>query len=224
MSAACIHLAEAMYAGEDCGFALHDALLEQGAAALAEHFAAGGRHWRGCRALAVILAKGGAVLPTTRCGQAFQPADVKRLVLSGAADAVVADAFYHLPTSLNLESAATSYFAVAGFICHHRPRLASRLLRLPIDCLVQLGVERPEQVLRFVRFEIEQAPAHVTEDAGPEGLSWLTVELPQLTALIWSCWRTACGDILPIDRANDLLQPSDGSEHPALWTTWKPAT
>jgi hypothetical protein len=52
-----IALAEALYAGEDCGFALHDALLEAGHADLAEHFRRETVHPRGCWAMDVILAR-----------------------------------------------------------------------------------------------------------------------------------------------------------------------
>jgi hypothetical protein len=50
-------LAEALYAGEDCAFALHDALLEAGHADLAEHFRRETSHPRGCWAMDVILAR-----------------------------------------------------------------------------------------------------------------------------------------------------------------------
>jgi hypothetical protein len=49
-------LAEALYAGEDCAFALHDALEEAGHAELAEHFLAAG-HPRGCWALDALLGR-----------------------------------------------------------------------------------------------------------------------------------------------------------------------
>lgn len=52
-----VQLADAMAAGEDVAFALHDALLEAGRADLAEHFR-GGRHPRGCWALDAILGRG----------------------------------------------------------------------------------------------------------------------------------------------------------------------
>jgi len=60
----CIRLAEAMYHGEECGYALHDALLEAGQVALAGHFATVPRHWRGCWALDTILGKGDMVQAT----------------------------------------------------------------------------------------------------------------------------------------------------------------
>jgi len=47
-------LAEALYAGEDYGFALHDALLDAGHTELADHFRAP-THPRGCWALDLIL-------------------------------------------------------------------------------------------------------------------------------------------------------------------------
>jgi len=55
--ATAITLAEALYAGEPCGFALHDALLEAGHLALAEHFQAEPCHPKGCWALDRILGK-----------------------------------------------------------------------------------------------------------------------------------------------------------------------
>lgn len=55
--AAVIALAEALYAGEPCGFALHDALLEMGHPALAEHFAAETGHPKGCWVVDLLLAK-----------------------------------------------------------------------------------------------------------------------------------------------------------------------
>lgn len=64
MSGDCIRLAESMYNGGECGFALHDALLEAGQTALAVHFATVGRHWRGCWAVDSILGKGDIVQGT----------------------------------------------------------------------------------------------------------------------------------------------------------------
>lgn len=52
-----VHLADAMYAGQDCHhYALHDALLEAGHAEMAEHFREPG-HPKGCWALDLILGK-----------------------------------------------------------------------------------------------------------------------------------------------------------------------
>ena len=45
-----------MYAGEDCAFALHDALLEDGKPGLARHFMTP-EHPRGCKYLDLILGK-----------------------------------------------------------------------------------------------------------------------------------------------------------------------
>lgn len=55
--AAVVRLAEALYAGEDCTFALYDALLEAGHADLAEHF--GGKQWhpKGCWVVDFLLEK-----------------------------------------------------------------------------------------------------------------------------------------------------------------------
>lgn len=55
-SGAILRLAEALYGGEDCAFALHDALLEAGQPDLAAHFA-DGVHPKGCWALDRILGR-----------------------------------------------------------------------------------------------------------------------------------------------------------------------
>jgi hypothetical protein len=51
-----VKLAEAIYAGEDCSFALHDALLEAGHPELAEHFK-DKDHPKGCWVLDLLLGK-----------------------------------------------------------------------------------------------------------------------------------------------------------------------
>jgi hypothetical protein len=51
------HLAESLYSGTDCSFALHDALLEAGHPELAEHFAKEQWHPKGCWVLDVMLGK-----------------------------------------------------------------------------------------------------------------------------------------------------------------------
>jgi hypothetical protein len=52
-----VQLAESLYAGQDCAFALHDALLEAGHAELAEHFRQETWHPKGCWVMDVILGK-----------------------------------------------------------------------------------------------------------------------------------------------------------------------
>jgi hypothetical protein len=52
-----VQLAESLYAGTDCAFALHDALLDAGHAELAEHFRQEQWHPKGCWAIDVILGK-----------------------------------------------------------------------------------------------------------------------------------------------------------------------
>ena len=52
-----VQLAQALYDGQDCGFALHDALLEAGQAELAGHFRQEQAHPKGCWALDLILGK-----------------------------------------------------------------------------------------------------------------------------------------------------------------------
>jgi hypothetical protein len=51
-----VQLAEALYAGGDCAFALHDALLEAGRAELAGHFSERD-HPKGCWALDLVLGR-----------------------------------------------------------------------------------------------------------------------------------------------------------------------
>jgi hypothetical protein len=55
--AAALKLAESLYAGQDCAFALHDALLEAGQAELAEDFLKETWHPKGCWAMDMILGK-----------------------------------------------------------------------------------------------------------------------------------------------------------------------
>lgn len=52
-----MQLADALYNGQDCGFALHDALLEAGHPELAEHFQKEAWHPKGCCVLDLILDK-----------------------------------------------------------------------------------------------------------------------------------------------------------------------
>jgi len=54
-SATARELARALAVGQDCGFALHDALLEDGNTELAKHFRQPGPHPEGCWALQLIL-------------------------------------------------------------------------------------------------------------------------------------------------------------------------
>jgi hypothetical protein len=50
-----VQLAEALHNGQDCGFALHDALLEAGHTELAEHFRQEQSHPKGCWIVDMIL-------------------------------------------------------------------------------------------------------------------------------------------------------------------------
>lgn len=52
-----VQLAQSLYAGEDCSFALRAALLEAGNPELAEHFQKEQRHPRGCWVIDTILGK-----------------------------------------------------------------------------------------------------------------------------------------------------------------------
>jgi hypothetical protein len=52
-----VQLAQSLYAGQDCAFALHDALLEAGHAELAEHLREEKSHPKGCWVVDLILGK-----------------------------------------------------------------------------------------------------------------------------------------------------------------------
>jgi hypothetical protein len=52
-----VRLAASLYEGQDCSFALHDALLEAGHAELAEHFQKEQRHSKGCWVVDRVLDK-----------------------------------------------------------------------------------------------------------------------------------------------------------------------
>jgi hypothetical protein len=52
-----VQLAESLDNGQDCAFALHDALLEAGHAELAEHFKQETWHPKGCWCVDLILGK-----------------------------------------------------------------------------------------------------------------------------------------------------------------------
>ena len=52
-----VQLADALYNGQDCGFALHDALLEAGHPDLAEHFPQEQHHPKGCWGVDLLLGK-----------------------------------------------------------------------------------------------------------------------------------------------------------------------
>jgi hypothetical protein len=57
LSLAVVQLAGAVYRGHDCGFALHDALLENGQTEIADHFRREKWHPKGCWALDLLLHK-----------------------------------------------------------------------------------------------------------------------------------------------------------------------
>jgi hypothetical protein len=60
-SSAVVHLAGSLYEGQECSFALHDALLEAGHPQLAGHFREEQWHPRGCWILDLLLGKSSAV-------------------------------------------------------------------------------------------------------------------------------------------------------------------
>ncbi|MBL8794809.1 MAG: hypothetical protein JNM56_12950 [Planctomycetia bacterium] len=52
-----VELAQSLYDGQDCAFALHDALLDAGLTEFAEHFRQESWHPKGCWALDLVLSK-----------------------------------------------------------------------------------------------------------------------------------------------------------------------
>src|SRR5262249_16775965 len=122
-----------------------------------------------------------ATLPTT---QSTTVAELQQLLEAGADDESVIRCFDRLLQSWNLEAAAAGFFGAAGRLCSCRPHLAERALRIPIEWLVQLSVDSVEIVFRFVKSNIDEQIDHFVEDAGPQGLRWLQVELPKQHGLI----------------------------------------
>jgi hypothetical protein len=57
MPSTIVQLADSLHAGQDCAFALHDALLEAGHGELAEHFRQEQSHPKGCWVLDLLLGK-----------------------------------------------------------------------------------------------------------------------------------------------------------------------
>ena len=87
-----------------------------------------------------------------------------------------------LIVSLSAPGAALGFFAGAARICLLRPHLAKRVLRMPIDALVCLGIETPEQVADFLR--MNTYGAWFEKEAGLDGIKWLVDEVPKMTDLL----------------------------------------
>ena len=110
-------------------------------------------------------------------------ADIRRLLVSGADDGAVLDAFDRLLTSLNGPTQAVNRFCVAGFICAHRPHLAEHALRYPIELLhSQCQLDNPEWFPHAADWV--EGESWRVECAGPDGLKWLREELPKLAPLL----------------------------------------
>jgi hypothetical protein len=110
--------------------------------------------------------------------------DLQRLLDNGADDYAVVDCFTRLLQSWNLDAAAAGFIGAAARVCHNRPRLASAVLQIPIDCLMQIGIASAEDFLRWVQFQLDRESSPMIEDAGPEGLCWLQTELPKHMELL----------------------------------------
>src|SRR5688572_18686430 len=81
----------------------------------------------------------------------------------------------------NVEARARNSFAAAGLVCQDRPHLAERVLHLPIEYLVQAGAIRAELAFTFTSQELARPRPDFAAAAGPEGLHWLSDELPLLS-------------------------------------------
>ena len=106
-------------------------------------------------------------------------AQLQRLRDMGGDDEAVVDCFSRLLQSYKLDAAAAGFLGAAGRACSQRPHLANRVLQLPLDCLVQLGIESGAGVLAYVKAELDRRTGHFVEDAGTDGLRWLETELPK---------------------------------------------
>jgi hypothetical protein len=95
-----------------------------------------------------------------------------------AGDEQVCSVYDRLLVSLNADGAALGFFAGAAQVCRLRPHLAERVLREPVNCLVCLGMETPEEVFGYVRANLREN-SWFRQEAGPEGVRWLSEELPR---------------------------------------------
>lgn len=99
-----------------------------------------------------------------------------------ATDEQVCYVYDRLIVSLSAPGAALGFFAGAARICLLRPHLAERVLREPINALVCLGIETPEQVADFLRMNTDGV--WFEKEAGPDGIKWLVDEVPKMTRLL----------------------------------------
>lgn len=96
-------------------------------------------------------------------------AQLQRLLETNADDEAVVNCFAHLLQSYNLDAAAAGFLGAAGRVCSQRPHLADRVLQIPLDCLVQLGIESDQGVLEYVKHELDRRVGRFAEDAGTDG-------------------------------------------------------
>ena len=107
--------------------------------------------------------------------------DIQRLLVSGASDAAVCDAFTRFETSPNGPVQAAVRFAVAGFVCANRPHLAEHVLRIPIELLHhECRIDNPRWFTHAADWVAEEWDAY----AGPNGVKWMREELPKLMPLL----------------------------------------
>ncbi len=99
-----------------------------------------------------------------------------------ATDEQVCYVYDRLIVSLSAPGAALGFFAGAARICLLRPHLAERVLREPINALVCLDIETPEQVADFLRMNTDGV--WLEKEAGLDGIKWLVDEVPKMTSLL----------------------------------------
>ena len=102
--------------------------------------------------------------------------------IQAATDEQLCYVYDRLIVSLSAPGAALGFFAGAARICLLRPHLAERVLREPINALVCLGIETPEQVASFLRLNTDGI--WFEQEAGLDGIKWLVDEVPKMTSLL----------------------------------------
>jgi hypothetical protein len=119
-------------------------------------------------------------------------ADLRRLLNTSANDTEICDAYERLLVSMNCEGAAKGYLAAVGLICARRPHLVDRLLRLPIDALLQIGADNVGAVVWFVDYLVREPDEYFARWAGDDGVQWLRAEFPKfaesMAPLLKECW------------------------------------
>ena len=146
-------------------------------------------------------------------------ADLRRLLDREADDSAICEAYDRLLVSMNCEGAAKGYLAAVGFICARRPHLADRLLRRPIDALLQIGAENAGAVAWFVDDSVRQPSENFAQWAGADGVHWLRASFPKIVEtmrpLFEDCWRDLEARLRAIDERQSQGVEFGGAPDPA---------